>query len=52
VSFTLAWTDGHVENPAAVLTVPGRTALRADRGTVSTFVVDRHRRCSSLGGFR
>ncbi|HKE73842.1 MAG TPA: hypothetical protein VKB57_09530, partial [Acidimicrobiales bacterium] len=25
VSFTLGWADGYVENPAAVLTVPGRT---------------------------
>jgi hypothetical protein len=52
VSFTLAWTDGHVENPAAVLTAPGTTTLRGDRGTVSTFVVGSNRRCSSLTRFR
>jgi hypothetical protein len=40
VSFSMSWSDGHVEGATRSLDRPGEVTLEGDRGATATFTVD------------
>lgn len=47
VSFSMRWSDGHVEGATRSLDQPGTVTLEGDRGAVATFTVDATNTCTA-----